>query len=253
MINATNQKDLLFIIPCSGDKDENGEHPPWNEVRSDNSKNRFYFLDPYRLKLIHFFSHLSQQQAKAHYLNRYKYREKKVLRAWRTNLNIHKYNTKLAMTRYCGLLYKEFDQSILHNICIGQIDNLLILSALMGIIQPTDCIPHYELLMGDREEKYVISEYWTRVFSLTRKLLMNFLSKYKIIYCFLPQTTGYLKSLSIVLQSLNSYKIRPLAIGQRNILVNWGKVINEVLLTGAYLNNDIVTICKKYDCQIDKL
>ena len=248
----------LFIIPCCSTKLSGGNRRLWNEVRLNQESNKFKFLDHYRLQMIDFYSGLSQENALNYYENRGsgEDRIRKVLKAWQKNLKIHEGKTMMAIDRYNGNLYKALNFSLGRQLRGCELDNVLIISALMGIIAPTDLIPDYELMMMDRSpDNKKVWQFWKDTFENeeVKQSLQNIFSKYDYIYCLMSTSTGYIKSVSELLFDHKAYKIISQEIGQTNILKSWGRVLSEVLLKRSSSLDGVKRVAEIHNCVLTEL
>jgi len=254
----SNKKNALFFIPCCSTKTEGGDYPAWDDVRYDQKLNEFQLLDNYRLQLIHFYSNLSLDDAFICLKNRGNtedIRRKNAKHAWQTNLKILESRTMQAIDRYQGYLYKSINGNLIGQFGRNQITNVIIVSALLGLISPTDLIPNYELMMIDKIENKEVWRFWmNRLLNekIRNKLKLLF-SKFDYFYCLLSRSTGYINSVANLLPSYSSYIIIPKKSGQINKLRSWGDVLSEALLNKAYFPNDVEYIAQKYECKMEPL
>ncbi|MHC1599265.1 MAG: peroxide stress protein YaaA [Candidatus Methanospirareceae archaeon] len=75
--------------------------------------------------------------------------------------------TEEAIERYNGNLYSELSRNIKGQLQSNGFDIVLIVSALMGIISPTDLIPDYELMMNDQIPEF--EEIWEEILEIARR------------------------------------------------------------------------------------
>ena len=254
----SNKKNALFFIPCCSTKTEGGDYPAWDDVRYDQKLNEFQLLDNYRLQLIHFYSNLSLDDAFICLKNRGNtedIRRKNAKHAWQTNLKILESRTMQAIDRYQGYLYKSINGNLIGQFGRNQITNVIIVSALLGLISPTDLIPNYELMMIVKIENKEVWRFWMNILlneKIRNKLKLLF-SKFDYFYCLLSRSTGYINSVANLLPSYSSYIIIPKKSGQINKLRSWGDVLSEALLNKAYFPNDVEYIAQKYECEMEPL
>ena len=251
-------KRALFFVPCCSEKRIGGNKEPWKEVRLNKESNRFHFLDNYRFQLLNFYSKLSRKDAFYYYKNRGsgKNREKNVEKAWQKNLKIYESRTMKSIERYNGNLYKAIDQNVVEQLRNGNIDNVLIMSALMGIITPVDLIPDYELMMSDRSpNERKVCDFWREILTLDhiKEHLQMMFSRFRYIYCLMSSTTGYIDSIIGLLSNFESYYIKPLESGQSNKLKSWGKVLSDVIINGYNLPEEVKGVAEKHKCTLKKL
>ncbi len=249
------ERKSLFIIPCSSAKLSGGNRRLWNEVRLNQESNKFKFLDNYRLKMIDFYSGLSQENALNYYKNRGsgEDRIRKVLKAWQKNLKIHEGKTVMAIDRYNGNLYKALNISLRRQLRGYELDNVFIVSALMGIIAPSDLIPDYELMMSDKtSENKKVWGFWKNTFAVTdiEHMINKLFSGFDYIYCLLSTTTGYLDSVIGLLYNHASFVIKSSESGSGSISRSWGRVLNEVLLNQASSPDDVERISNVNNCKM---
>ena len=259
LVNESNNKKkrALFFIPCCSEKRPNGDGPPWKKIRSKQNLNKFQFLDDYRLQLINFYSSLSKKDAPNYYKNRGSgaTRDRKVEKAWKRNLELFKSNTMKAIDRYNGKLYRALDDNIRDALRNGNIDNVIIVSALMGIIAPTDLISDYELMMGDKSPTTMtISDYWSTTFEneVINTYIRELLSKYDYIYCLMSDTTGYVSPLQKILSESEAYHIYCPDAGQNSPRI-WGAILNDCLREKYVYPEEVEQIIPIYDCEMRKL
>ncbi|MBA3046708.1 MAG: peroxide stress protein YaaA [Euryarchaeota archaeon] len=244
----------LFLIPCCSRKNAGGESRTWNVVGGNNS---LPFLNPHRDELINFYTNIPQNLA----MNFYKMRgsgderTRKVLKAWAKNRNIHQSETMMAINRYAGNLYSAIDWDIRRKMASGEIKNVLIVSALLGIISPTDLIPNYELMMGDKSPNRKVAKFWNSAFQSgsVKPHLDELFSQYDCIYCLMSSTTGYLDSVVEILAEHDAYFIVPNVSGQSNISKAWGFVLNDSLQGSISTPEEINRIAKSNYCDLINL
>jgi cytoplasmic iron level regulating protein YaaA (DUF328/UPF0246 family) len=124
----------LFLIPCCSRKIPGGDQPDWDQVKGENG---VQVLDKYREELMGFYTSLSQEDAPLYYKGRGsgEQRHAKVLKAWKKNKMTHQSKTMKAIYRYNGNMYSAIGRDIINKLANGEVDNVLIVSALMGIIK----------------------------------------------------------------------------------------------------------------------
>jgi len=161
-----------------------------------------------------------------------------------------------AIDRYRGKLYSSLNPEILNRLRNGKINNVLIVSALMGIVSPTDLIPDYELMMSDKSPKNrKVGVSWREIFAIeeVRRPLQEIFSKFDHIYCLMSTTTGYVDSVATLLSDYTSYCIIPQESGQTNKLRSWGNVLNEVLLNDFSSPDEVRKAAETYNCKMVEL
>jgi|GEM_PF-122307 len=249
------ERRALFLIPCCSKKIPNGDNPQWLEVRSVRGTNRLDFLDTYRLQMIDFYSNLTIDEAFKYYKNRdtRETRNKKVEKAWKKNLNTPGCGTMKAIDRYSlGKLYKKpLNEDIKNQLRDGTINNVFIVSAMMGIVHPTDLIPDYELIMNDiSPNNNKVFDFWKNVFSVgkIKDYLRQFL-QYDYVYCFMRE--DYRKAIKNLLRGQGAYYIS-CSKNRENPRI-WGTILNEVLLKGFSLPDEVRKVAKTYNCKMVEL
>ena len=260
VLASKNSKEIraLFLIPCCSKKTPDGDNPPWKEVHSNQKFNDFQFLDDIRLEMINFYSKLSREDAFDFYKNRGSgdVRDRKVIKAWQKNLGLREGNTMPAIDRYHGKLYSSLNPDVLNRLRNGKTNNVLIVSALMGIISPTDLIPDYELMMSDKSPKNrKVWVSWREIFAIEeiRQPLQKIFSEFDHIYCLMSTTTGYVDSVATLLSDYTSYCIIPQESGQTNKLRSWGNVLSEVLLNDYNSPDEVRKVAETYNCKMVEL
>lgn len=258
--NESKSKDTkaLFLIPCCSEKIPGGDNPSWDEIHLNQKPNKLQFLDNYRLQLIDFYSELSREAAFNYYKNRGvgEVRNRKVAKAWQKNLRVHKCKTTKAIHRYKGNLYKSLNSNVREWLRNGELDNVLIISALIGIVAPTDLIPDYELMMMDKSPRNRnVWEFWRETFATDeiKKPLQQIFSKFDYIYCLMSTTTGYVPAVTKLLSNYHSYCIIPQERGQTNKLRSWGRVLSEALLKRVSLPEEVKKVAEIHNCIMKEL
>lgn len=247
----TGKSKALFLIPCCSRKSQGGDNPSWLNIKDNTSVNKLGFLDRYRRQLIDFYSELDEDKAPDYYKNRGDkfQRPKKVHKAWRKNLGLLNSNTKPAINRYSsGKLYRNLNSRIVDQLNTGAIDNVLIVSALFGIIYPTDLIPDYELMMTDKTSKnQSVSGFWRDTFRNedVYEKLNRIISSYDYVYCLMSDSSGYLGSVMDIISGTKTFHARFPGAGQNSPSL-WGKVLNEALLKGACSPDEVNKIVENY-------
>ncbi len=250
------KKRALFLIPCCSSKSKGGDYPTWNDVHCSQKFNKFQFLDDYRLQLIRFYTSLSPNDAFVYFRNRgttEEVRRKNAEKAWQTNLRILESRTSLAIDRYQGNLYKSITRNLLDQFRKNQIANVFIVSALLGLIAPTDLIPDYELMMSDKtSENKKLWRFWKNTFAVTdlEQIINKLFSGFDYIYCLLSTTTGYLDSIIELLFNHASFVIKSSKTGSGPISRSWGRVLNEALMSQVYSPGDVEKIANANNCKM---
>lgn len=251
----TKEKRALYFIPCCSKKISNEDNLPWDNVRSSQGSNSFQFLDNSRFQMIDFYSNLSKEDAFNYYKNRGTgdARYRKVAKAWQKNLKIPNCRTMKAIERYNGNLYSAISLDVKEKLRSGEIDNVLILSALMGIITPTDLIPDYELMMADKSPtNNAVYNFWRNCFATdeVKTNLQKVLSNFDYVYCLMSTTTGYVDAVAEILADYCSYFIIPQESGQTNKLKSWGKVLSEAILKGYNSPDEMRKVAEMHNCEM---
>lgn len=247
----------LFLIPCSSEKIPEGDNFPWSEIHSNQIYNKFQFLDNIRFQMTNFYSSLKVNEGLECYRrydsNTVRQLEKRK-KAWEKNLNIPVCRTKMAIERYSGKLYSSLDFKNKNKLKSGMIDNVLIVSALMGIIAPTDMIPDYELMMTDKSpNNRIVWKFWRENLAKDEvtKSLQHIFSKFNYIYCLMSNSTGYVSAVSEILPNQNSYYI-VCGKGQENPRL-WGRFLNDALSNGVNSIEEIEDLTEKYNCTMESV
>lgn len=248
----------LFLIPCCSKKNPVGNNPSWEQIRLSKVSNKLHFLDPYRVKMIKFYPSLSTSEAFGYYKNRGSgdRRTKKVEKAWRKNLGLSNCKTLKAIDRYNGWLYNPLSFNTLERLRNGEINNVIIVSALMGMVTPTDLIPDYELMVTDiSSENNKVCDFWKEAYSNheIKLKVQKIFSTYDYIYCLMRKNSGYLRSLSDILRTQHCYQVLSEGGGRIKILMNWGRFLDEALSSGIILPSDMQVLAKRYSCKINNL
>lgn len=252
------EKKALFLIPCCSTKNVGGNHPSWNKVRNNKHYNKFYFLDKYRIQLIDFYRGLSQEEAFIFYKNRGNKKSgvRKKIEAWEKNLRILESDTMPAIRRYKGNFYKSIDSCFLETLRKNEIDNVLIVSALVGITAPTDLIPDYNLIMKDKcSDNKAVWKFWRESFSSNdaKPHLLQLFFNFDYNYCLMSEESKYINSVIGVLPHHNSYRFISMGRGQATILQNWGRILNDALLEAAVLPEELEKIAVRHNCMMKNL
>jgi cytoplasmic iron level regulating protein YaaA (DUF328/UPF0246 family) len=249
------KKPALFLIPCCKEKQPEGYNAAWEEIHLSESYNQFNFLDRYRDELFSFYSELSKEKAFEVYKNREsgENKGKKIIEAWQKNLNIYKSKTMMAIDRYNGRLYRNLNRRLLEQIRNNEIDNILIVSALLGLIAPTDLIPDYELIMGDEAPgNKRVWKYWAEAFRnrKVKKAIDLIFLKYDYIYCLLSTTSGYTDAIAKILYDYDSYVLKSREKGQLKILSSWGNILNYSILSQINFPDEVERIAQTNNCKM---
>jgi len=255
-VKLSRKKRALFLIPCCSSKSKGGEYPPWNDVHRDQKFNKFQFLDDYRLQLIRFYTSLSPNDAFVYFRNRgttEEVRRKNAEKAWETNLKILESKTMPAINRYQGHLYRSININLIDQFKKNQIANVFIVSALLGLIAPTDLIPDYELMMSDKtSENKKVWRFWKNTFAVAdlEQIINKLFSGFDYIYCLLSTTTGYLDSIIELLFNHASFVIKSSETGSGPISRSWGRVLTEVLSSQVSSPGDVEKITNENNCKM---
>lgn len=244
----------LILIPCCSRKRADGNNKEWGEVKQHQESNKFQFLNDAREKMIDFYSNLTESNGLNNYQRGGDNQAEKRAEAWQKNLNIPQSRTMKAIDRYSGNLYSILSDDIKISLGCGDIKNVWIVSALMGIIAPTDLIPDYNLMMGDKSPADIsVWKFWKNEFNNdnVELQLRNLFSKYEYVYCLLSTTTGYFNSVKDIFLNSNLYCVIPRENGQRNKLMSWGKVLNDAIIESAYAPDDVRIIAERHNCNLN--
>lgn len=245
----------LFLSPCCKAKRSDGYSSAWGEIFRGKNQNKFSFLTRYRDELCGFYQGLSEEQALKVYKDRGvgKSRIEKVHQAWQKNLNIYQSMTMMAIDRYRGSLYRSLDERLIAQIRNRDVDNIFIVSALLGLVAPTDLIPDYELMMQDKAPgNKAVWKYWAESFRNreTKEALNKIFSAFNSIFCFLSEATGYVNAVVEFLRNYDSYLIKSREKGQRNIGNSWGRTLARSVLEHANCPEEVKEIALFYDCKL---
>jgi len=246
------KKTALFLIPCCKAKRPGGHYATWPEIHLSKLHNQFDFLDRYREQLFSFYSGLSEERASAVYKNRGNKR-KKIIEAWQKNLNIYNSLTMMAIDRYNGFLYSYLNRRLLEQIRNNEVDNIFIISALLGFIAPTDLIPDYELMMGDEgpgNER--VWQYWAEAFKngkIKKAIDLKF-SKYDYIPCLLSTTSRYTDAIAEVLYDYDSYILKSREKGQAVKLCSWANFLNDSILSQINCPGEAEPVARMHNCEV---
>ncbi len=258
-VKLSRKKRALFLIPCCSRKSKGGEYPSWNVVHREQKFNKFQFLDNYRLQLIRFYTRLSPNDAFVYFRNRgttEEVRRKNAEKAWETNLKILESRTMLAINRYQGHLYSSININLIAQFKKNQMANVFIVSALLGLIAPTDLISNYDLMMLDKSsENDKVWRFWKNTFAgkNMEQIINKLFSGFDYIYCLLSTTTGYLDSIIELLFNHASFVIKSSETGSGPISRSWGRVLNEALLNQASSPDDVERIANVNNCKMVNL
>ncbi|HID20534.1 MAG TPA: peroxide stress protein YaaA [Methanophagales archaeon] len=247
------ERRALFLIPCCSKKEPEGDNPPWKEVHLNQGVNKFQFLDDIRLQMIKSYSNLEEQEGLEYYARYDQNPENKIEKrkeAWKKNLLIPECRTMKAIDRYSlGKLYEKLlTEDIKNQLRDGTIDNVFIVSAMMGIVHPTDLIPDYDLFMGDKSpSNNRVWRLWKEKFSMgdIGDALRSHL-QYDYVYCFMSEK--YRKAVKDILTGQQIYYIR--CSKNRENSKTWGNILNEVLLKGFSLPDEVRTVAEKHNCKM---
>lgn len=227
----------LFLIPCCKSKSNLTQFGSWEDIRKDVKNNNFSILDDYRKQIIKYMA------------------EKPIVELEKcpVNKDIPNCGTLMAIDRYIGLMYSKIDNDLKRQIRNREIDNIWIVSALMGLILPTDLIPNYELRMQDKgPNEAFIYDYWNTAFCNreVKQLLTNQLKQFSSIYCLLSNTTGYAYSVKNLLNGHDAYLIKSKSIGMDNIFSDWANILNDDYLSNPDTTQAINDIVMKNNCEL---
>jgi cytoplasmic iron level regulating protein YaaA (DUF328/UPF0246 family) len=249
------KKRALFLIPCCQRKQPGGYNATWKEIHLSGHHNQFDFLDRYRDQLFSFYSELPQERAFGVYESRRsrQNRGKRIIEAWQKNLNIYKSAIMMAIDRYNGLLYRSLNKKFPELIRNNEIDNIIIISALLGLLAPTDSIPDYELTMKDEAPgNKRVWKYWAETFrnrEIKKAINLKF-SKFDYIFCLLSTTTGYAHAIAELLYDYDSYILKSREKGLPKILSSWGSILNDSILSQINCPDEVERIAQMYNCEM---
>jgi len=137
-----------------------------------------------------------------------------------------------AMVRYTGHFYQTLEQNIREFLVQGQIDNVYVVSALMGLLQPSDKIPDYELMMNDRStDNGTVKKYWAQSLGhddFCQAFEQN-CPNLEYAYCFLSRWTGYLDAVRPLLKTYEAFYIDTRRRGLVTVERIWGQGLNTCL------------------------
>ncbi len=193
--------DILYLIACCGKKLPGGSGPPWPDARVNPDRNLFPELDGSRRNLITFYSELNEEDTPAVYTaprGTGDRKQQKIQTAWAKNRAVSTAPTMPAMRRYQGTVYRKLGDSLTDSLMNGSVGNLLIVSALFGILHPGDWIPDYELMMKDKTRNGLpVYRRWRSTFDNGHlsELLRRYMPALEEIYCFMSQSTGYVPAI----------------------------------------------------------
>lgn len=132
------QAHNLVIMPCSGSKLEGGDHPfhvSFPELSEERQKLREQYCDPSK-------EHLRKKLEKVERIRHGELLEDKCMPAYK---------------RYSGKMYGPIQEETWSE--WGR-DNILIFSALFGLIKSTDFIPWYDLSINDAINGQIVAGFW---------------------------------------------------------------------------------------------
>lgn len=206
-------------------------------VKEQRDKNRFPELNSARKELMNFYSNVAEEEANWVYKGRggiSNGTHERRLKAYRKNLNLMESPTMVARKRYRGYAYKEIPW-MGRGSAEGEPDNVLIMSALMGLIHPDDFIPDYELMMKDSSpdvgtssgRSTTVSRFWQERTKGFEPQLSEAYPDLEFIYCFMSRTTGYVDAVKPLLSGYNSYAVSTNRRGVRKITTLWGEGVRR--------------------------
>lgn len=248
----------LHLIPCSGKKNPGGIGRPWMDARVEAHQNIFPDLDEERIRLLDFYGSLPKDRAKNIYVaTRGKKKAAKVEKAgknkkkdkvektWEKNLVLRECPTMSAILRYSGTLYDNLGCEVRNLLLKGSIKNVLIVSAMFGILSPKDSIPNYELMMKDRSPgNSMVYKYWLDAFrrqNLT-DVLRTYAPQCKSIFCFMSKPSGYVSAVSCLAKDFEVWNVDVEHGSTARSSEIWGQKLRSCLLEGASTEHEVCKI-----------
>jgi len=247
-------EDALYLIACCKDKEPLGRGPAWPEVHVRPECNAFPALDGERIELIRFLSSLTRDEANRVYSSRKAL--SKIEQAWRTNLSLESWPTMVAIRRYRGTLYQELDDNLENDLRLGSIKNLLIVSALFGLLHPLDMIPDYELMMKDAGPgTEPVCRWWQRAFAHCNlpQLLREYMPDLRRVFCFMSESSGYISAVDILAEHFDVYVIKVHNGGFHRSPEAWGRGVRSCLQAGASAAEQVSDIVRGEECTLVSL
>ena len=241
--------NCLFLISCCKDKEPNGNQDVWDTVRRNVENNFFRVLDNTRLDLTHFYQGLTREKTLQVYKIPPGGKQERVIEAWKTNKNILASKTMPAIERYCGKFYANLDEEVRNKLLEGKLDNILIVSALFGMLKPTDKIPNYELIMKDRSPNNIaLKTYWRKVFSTQRfrGFFRYIMSDFSYVYSLMG--SNYIYSVKPLLQGYEAYYFH--CGSGFDVLRKWAEIMNRSVREGIWDPRRIKDIADEIGCVI---
>jgi cytoplasmic iron level regulating protein YaaA (DUF328/UPF0246 family) len=145
-----------------------------------------------------------------------------------------------AIERYTGFLYQEI-HDLTNAIVSGSITNLLIISALFGILHPLDMIPDYELMMTDvGPEGEAIHKFWCQAFARNNlpAILKQYAPDAQRIFCFMNESS-YMPAIEQLASNFAVYAVRVKNGGTSLSPKMWGMGVRSCLQKQAELSEEV--------------
>ncbi|TET89610.1 MAG: peroxide stress protein YaaA [Methanomassiliicoccales archaeon] len=248
----------LYLIACCAQKRPGGG-PLWSKIREERKLNKFPQLNSAREELMDFYSNITEEEIDRVYKapgGTSDRAHEKRLRAFQKNLDLETSPTMAARMRYRGFAYKKIPW-MGRDSAKGDPNNVLIMSALMGLIHPDDFIPDYELMMKDSSSLTrgpsgrvkTVSRYWQ---VQMREFQPTFAETYpdlEYIYCFMSTTTGYVDAIRPLLSGYDSYVVDTNRRGVAKITSSWGEGVKRCAPT-LVRPADVERKLEKMECEL---
>jgi len=247
-------EDALYLIACCKAKEPLGLDPPWPNTRMRREWDKFSPLDEERNSLVQFLSTLPRDQAARVYVRRKSAQETD--HAWKINLSLEVAPTMPAIKRYIGTLYQQLDCDLKEQLLAGSMRNLLIVSALLGVLRPADRIPNYELMMTDHiMDDEQVPVWWRRAFARHNlpQLLREYMPSLRRIFCFMSETTGYVSAIASLGEHFDLYVVKVTDGGFDRSPRAWGMGVRSCLEGRAQTPERVSEIVHAYGCTLVRL
>ncbi len=234
----TNKVKSIFIIGCSAGKHKNVKGKMFKDL--DKSDYLFKSLSESRKKMVTYYSNLKQEDSQKTYLGN----SLRKSRAWQSNMNIINDTSIPAINRYNGNLYKNLNwtSDLTEK---SKESKVLILSAMFGLLDFSDPIPNYELMMNDKSPyENSVKIQWKQTFQTS-----YFQSEFKKIfpnlqYIYLLLSDSYYSALGPAFKKYSTHKINVIDGGTSNSPIRWGRILNTVLRNKVIIPEEIKKIAK---------
>lgn len=250
---------ILYLIACCKKKLPGGSEPHWRAVPERPDENRFPELDESRRELVTYYSGLSEQEAFRVYTAPRGTKESKpenIRKAWAKNRAIQTSGTMPAIFRYQGTVFGELGNGIRGQMLNGDIGNVLIVSALFGMLYPRDLIPDYELVMKDKAPNgWSVYVYWRTVFRQRdlSEVLTRYMPSLEEIYCFMSESTGYVPAVQDLANDFNVFAVSVTDGSTRRSTKAWGRSLRRCLEKRLSSWQDIEAIVEAENCSLIQL